>query len=81
MLKLYGKYIARWTGADGKRHSKACKTQAAARTLQNRMVRERVQKQHQPKRRSKPSPKLGRNKPNGRSRSKSHATSSEHSGT
>jgi hypothetical protein len=44
MLKKYGKFFARWTGADGKRHSKACKTKPAARKLQRQMQLERETK-------------------------------------
>jgi hypothetical protein len=36
MLKKYGKFYARWTGLDRKRHAKACPTMKAARRLQNR---------------------------------------------
>jgi hypothetical protein len=34
MLKKYGKFYARWTGADGKRHVKACPTMRAAKRVQ-----------------------------------------------
>src|SRR5260370_17550242 len=30
MVKKYGKFYAGWSGADGKRHVKACKTKTAA---------------------------------------------------
>jgi hypothetical protein len=33
MRKKYGKWYARWTGPDGRRHEKACPTRKAAETL------------------------------------------------
>lgn len=62
MRKRYGKYFARWTGADGKRHEKACDTPAAAKKLQLKMTIERIEKKAlAPKsRRSRRSPKRGR---------------------
>jgi hypothetical protein len=60
MLKLYGKYVARWTGADGKRHSKACETAKEAKKLQAKMIHERQTKKARPRaRRSATSPVSG----------------------
>ena len=44
MLKKFGKFYARWTGVDGKRHVKACKTERAARKVQREMQAERQAK-------------------------------------
>ncbi len=40
MLNKYGKFYARWTGVDGKRHIKACKTKRAAKKFQETRRRE-----------------------------------------
>jgi hypothetical protein len=83
MLKLHGKFVARWTGPDGKRHSKACKTKAAAAAYQRKMVRERLAKKARPTKAqpSKRSPRRGRSKPTGPSTAPSRATSSARSAT
>jgi len=47
MKTKYGKFYARWTGADGKRHEKACDTKAAAKKLQAKMQAERETKKAQ----------------------------------
>jgi hypothetical protein len=66
MRKRYGKYFARWTGTDGKRHEKACDTPSAAKKLQAKMTAERLAKKARPTRSSRPSRKAGPLRKNGR---------------
>jgi len=79
MLKKWGKFMARWTGADGRRHSKACKTKSAAARLQREMCRQREAKKARPTRRLRRSSKRGPNKAAGSKTAKSPKTSSRHS--
>jgi hypothetical protein len=44
MRKRYGKFYARWTGADGKRHEKACDTAHAAEKYQREQKLEVLEK-------------------------------------
>lgn len=44
MKQKYGKFYARWTAPDGKRHEKACDTKRAAMQHQREMQAERARK-------------------------------------
>ncbi|MBS1841309.1 MAG: hypothetical protein JSS69_05765 [Acidobacteria bacterium] len=47
MKTRYGKWYARWTGPDGKRHEKAFASKRAAKHFQQKMQRERETKKDQ----------------------------------
>ena len=42
MRKKWGKFYARWTGADGKRHEKACPTMKKAKDEQRKQIAART---------------------------------------
>lgn len=72
MLKKWGKFYARWTGPEGKRHSKTFRTKAAAARHQRAMVVDRTAKKARPRGTSARSSARG-------SRSRPHSTTSTRS--
>jgi len=75
MLKKWGKFYARWTGSDGKRHIKACRTMRAARREQQKQRRETQRKKDRSPATSASSRAPGRRRPRTRTTKASSATS------
>jgi hypothetical protein len=82
MLVKNGKYIARWTDANGVRRSKACDSKRAAEKLQGKERKAREAKKAQPRRTSAKSSRRTRKGGKKRIRAAKPATASvKHSDT